>query len=137
MQTSASNQLTQPGLALRVLFFQGTLTIVASVAAMPLGLPSALSVLVGGAVCLAASAAVVPMLFRDYRAQAPGTLVSRFYGAEAVKIALLIGLFAAAFATIDGLHLPLVLVSYFAVQVLPPIIAAQGATRPNPPNQVR
>ena len=137
MQSSASTQLTQSGLALRVLILQAILTSVASVAAMPLGFSSALSVLTGGAVCLAANAAVVPWVFRDYRAQAPGALVARFYRAEVVKIALLVGLFAAAFATLEGLDLPLVLGSYFVTQVLPPIVAAQGRTRPKPPDQVR
>jgi ATP synthase protein I len=137
MQASASAQLTQPRLARRVLILQAVLASVASIAAMPFGSLSALSVLIGGGACLVANAAVVLWVFRDYRAQAPGAVLMRLYGAEAFKVALLVGLFAAAFAAIDGLDLPLLLGSYFVVQVMPPIVAAQTAGRPKPPDQVR
>lgn len=65
----------------------------------------------------------------------------RFYSAEVGKIALLLGLFAAAFAAIDGLVLPWLLGSYFVIQVIPPILAAQNAQSsprsPQAPDQVR
>jgi ATP synthase protein I len=137
MQTPASPQLTQATLARRVLILQAILTSVASVAAMPFGYWSALSVLIGGGACFVANAVVVLWVFRDYRAQGPGALVMRLYSAEVVKIALLLGLFAAAFATIDGLNLPVLLGGYFAVQVLSPIFAAQTPRRPKAPDQVR
>jgi ATP synthase protein I len=137
MQASTSTQLTQPKLARRVLILQAILTSVASVGAMPFGSLTALSVLIGGGACLVANAAVVLWVFRDYRAQAPGALVMRLYSAEVIKIALLLGLFAAAFATIDGLNVLVLLGSYFAVQVLSPIFAAQTPRRPKAPDQVR
>ncbi len=141
MQSSTSTQLTQPKLARRVLILQAILTSVASVGAMPFGSLTALSVLIGGSACLVANAAVVLWVFRDYRAQAPGALLTRFYSAEVGKIALLLGLFAAAFAAIDGLDLPWLLGSYFVIQVIPPILAAQNAQspprRPQAPDQVR
>jgi ATP synthase protein I len=129
MQSSTSTQLTQPKLARRVLILQAILTSVASVGALPFGLSHALSVLIGGGVCLVANAAVVLWMFRDYRAQTPGALVVRFYGAEVVKVALVLGLFAAAVATVEGLDLPFLLGSYFLIQVLSPIFAAQIPTR--------
>lgn len=88
-----------------------------------------------------ANTVVAWWVFRDYRAQAPGALVMRLYSAEVVKIALLLGLFGTAFATIDGLNLPVLLGSYFIVQVFPQIIAAQNVhlppRRPKAPDQVR
>ena len=137
MQSQASTQLTRSTLAGRVLGLQAILTLVATLAAMHFGSMPALSVLIGGGACLVANTAVVLWMFRDYRAQAPGALVVRFYGAEVVKIALLLGLFAAAFATIDGLNVLVLLGSYFAVQVLSPIFAAQTPRRPKAPDQVR
>jgi ATP synthase protein I len=124
---SASTLLTEAPLARRVLVLQAILTFVATLLAMPFGSSSSLSVLVGGVGCLVGSAAVVLLMFRDYRAQAPGALVGRLYGAEVVKIALLMAFFAAAFAFIAELQLPIVLGTYLAVQVLPPIFAAQRA----------
>jgi ATP synthase protein I len=128
-------------MARRVLVFQAILTLVATLVVMPFGFSPALSILIGGGVCLVANAAVVLWVFRDYRAQAPGALVGRFYSAEIIKIALVLGLFAAAFLVIEGLSLPAMIGSYFAVQVLPPIFAAQKAPHPprssKAPDQVR
>ena len=137
MQSSTSTQLTQPKLARRVLILQAILTSVASVGAMHFGSMPALSVLIGGGACLVANTVVVLWVFRDYRAQAPEALAMRLYGAEVIKIALLLGLFGAAVATIDGLHLPFLLGSYLLIQVLPPIFAAQTPRLPKAPDQVR
>ena len=50
---------------------------------------------------------------------------------------VLLGLFAAAFAAIDGLNVLVLLGSYFAVQVLSPIFASPTPRRPKAPDQVR
>jgi ATP synthase protein I len=113
------------------LVFQAILTLVATLVVVPVGFLLALSAMIGGGVCLVAFAAVVLWVFRDYRAQDPGALVGRFYSAEIVKIALVLGLFAAAFLGIEWLNVPSMIGSYFLVQVLPPIFAAQKA--PHPP----
>jgi ATP synthase protein I len=88
----------------------------------------ALSVLIGTGVCLLANSIFALWVFRQYRAQDPGSLVMRFYAAEIIKLSLILGLFAAAFTTIEGLNLPVLLIAYFAVQVLPAVFASsQGA----------
>jgi ATP synthase protein I len=137
MQSQASAQLTRSTLAGRVLGLQAILTLVATLAAMPFGSMPALSVLIGGGACLVANAVVVRWVFRDYRAQAPEALAMWLYGAEVVKIALLLGLFGAAFATIDGLHLQFLLGSYLLIQIVPPIVAAQTPRLSKAPDQVR
>jgi ATP synthase protein I len=63
-------------------------------------------------------------VFRQYRAQEPGSIAMRFYGAEIVKLSLILGLFAVAFTTIEGLKMPALLIAYFAVQVLPAVYAS-------------
>lgn len=125
MQSPTSTQLTEAPLARRILVFQAILALATTLAVLPFGFLLALSVAIGGGACLVANAAVVLWVFRDYRAQAPAELVGRFYSAEVIKIALLLGLFGAAFAGIEGINLPSVLGGYFIVQVLPPIFAAQ------------
>jgi ATP synthase protein I len=95
-----------------------------------LGASVALSVLIGSAACLVATAVFAIRVFRGYRAQSPGVLLMRFYGAEAAKLATVLGLFAIAFATIEGLSIPALLAAYFAVQVLPPIIASEWGAGP-------
>jgi ATP synthase protein I len=134
MRLRDHNQLTQPGLARRVLIVQAILTLVASMAAAVFGLVVGLSVIIGGLACLVANAVMALLVFRDYQAPEPGQLLGRLYVAEVLKILLLMGSFATAFLTIDGLSLPALLGGYFLVQVLAPIIAAQTApkTRPDP-----
>lgn len=109
---------------------QALLTLTLTVAAVPFGAHVALSVLIGAASCLLATAVFAFWVFRRYRAQRPEALVMRFYGAEIAKLALVLGLFAIAFATVDGLVLPLLLAAYFVVQLLPTVLAPRWGADP-------
>ena len=51
------------------------------------------------------------------------------YGAEIVKIVLILALFAVAFATLKDLNLPALLGAYFAVQVMPALFASRPDAR--------
>jgi ATP synthase protein I len=115
--------------AKRVLVAQLALALVVTAAALPFGISVALSVLIGAAVCLLASTLFAFWVFRQYRAQDPGSIVARFYGAEIVKLFVVFGLFVVAFAAIRDLNLPALLFSYFAVQVLPAVIASGWGAR--------
>ncbi len=110
--------------AKRVLSIQVVMTLVLSATALFFNGITAASVLIGGGVCTLANGAFAFMIFRRYRAQEPGLLVMRFYGAEIGKIAIVLLLFAAAFALIDGLNLPALLGAYFVVQVFPALLAS-------------
>jgi len=112
-----------------ILFGQLILTLVLIAAALPFGVSIVLSVLVGAGICLLASALFAFWVFRHYRAQDAGAIVMRFYGAEVVKLFLVLGLFAVAFATSKDLNLPVVLAAYFAVQMLPPLFASDRDAR--------
>jgi ATP synthase protein I len=105
------------------LIAQVVLTLALPIVAVPFGAQIALSVLIGAAVCLLATAAFALSVFRRYRAQRPDKLLMRFYGAEVVKLALVLGLFAVAFTAVEDLNLPALLAAYFVVQVLPAILA--------------
>ena len=127
-------QLIQPPDALqakRVLWIQLLMTLVLSAVALVFGGIVAASVLIGAGVCTLANAGFALLVFRRYRAQEPGVLVMRFYGAEIGKIALILLLFAAAFALIDGLNLPALLGTYFVVQVFPAMLASGWAPADN------
>lgn len=116
----------------RVLKIQAILGLGALALTLPLGGPVALSVLIGAGSCLAANALFAASVFRGYRAQEPERIVLRFYGAELAKIALILALFAVAFAMIEGLNVPVLLVSYLVTQVASHLIAAQSDVRPGP-----
>jgi ATP synthase protein I len=126
-------QRPQSPLVRRILAFQLGITLVVTALALPFGVSAAVSVLIGAGTCLVANFAFAFWVSREYRAQEPGALVARFYGAEIAKLGLILGLFTAAFATVPGLNLPALLAAYFAAQVLPAILASlrwgAGTTR--------
>jgi len=118
--------MRQPGAlqAKRVLVAQLVLTVILAAIALFLGVTVALSVLIGGAVCMLANSIFAYWVFREYRAQEPGSLVARFYAAEAIKLFLVLGLFTIAFTASDSLSLPALLIAYFVAQVLPAVFAS-------------
>lgn len=116
----------------RVLRVQAVLGLGAAAAALPFGGSLALSALIGAGSCLAANGLFAVSVFRGYRAQDPERIVQRFYGAELAKIVVILALFAVAFATIDGLSVPVVLGTYVVAQMASHLIAAQSDLRPGP-----
>lgn len=118
--------MQQPGVlqAKRILIVQLGMTLVLTAAVLPFGKSIALSVLIGAGVCVLANSVFALGVFRKYRAQESGSLVALFYAAEIVKLFVILALFAVAFATIEGLNLPALLIAYFAAQVLPAVFAS-------------
>lgn len=113
----------------RVLTYQGVLTVALSFLALPFGLLTSLSALIGAGACLVANGIFALMAFRAYRASEPARLVLRFYSAELIKIGLVLLIFLAAFLALDRLNLVVLLGAYFAVQVIPTLVAAQMPER--------
>ncbi len=92
---------------------------------MPFGATAFKSAAIGAGVCLLANWVFALRVFRRYSAQVPAELALRIYSAEILKIFLVLGLFALAFATLANLNLPALLGTYFAVQVLPALFASR------------
>jgi ATP synthase protein I len=109
----------------RLLVWQVVFGIAAVFASAPFGIAALMSAAIGAGVCLLANWVFALRVFRRYRAEAPTELALRIYVAEIVKIALILGLFALAFATLANLNLPALLGAYFAVQVLPALFASR------------
>ena len=89
-------------LAKRTLQTQVVLGSLAVLIALPFGGSVALSVLIGAGACLLANGLFVVLVFRRYRAQETDRLLLSIYAAEAAKLAVLIGLFALAFAIAES-----------------------------------
>jgi ATP synthase protein I len=130
--TDKAKPMDQPDAlqAKRVLIAQLALTLILTAVAVPFGSSAALSVLIGSAACLLATAIFAAWVFRRYRAQRPDELLLRFYGAEVLKLAVVIGLFAVAFATVENLNLPALLGAYFVVQVVSAVFAPRWGASP-------
>lgn len=112
------------------MLWQIALAILAVLIAVPFGLSVLISAGIGAGVCLLANWVFAARVFRRYHAQRPDELVLRMYGAEIVKIGLILALFGLAFATLEDLNLPALLGAYFAVQVLPALLASRPDARP-------
>lgn len=119
--------MKQPGAfqAKRILKTQFFFSLAILVFALVFGHSVALSAFIGAGTCLLANTLLAFWIFREYRAAEKARLAMRFYFGEAAKITLVIGSFAAAFALLDDLDIPVMLVVYFAVQVMPTLIATQ------------
>lgn len=129
MMSAASDGLgPRDRIQLRRLFlWQLGFGVVAVAAALPFGGDVLLSAAIGAGVCLLANWIFALRVFRHYRASAPTELAARIYMAEILKIALVLGLFALAFATLANLYMPALLGAYFAVQVMPALFASRPA----------
>lgn len=114
----------------RLLQWQVAFALIAALVALPFGTKALVSAAIGGGVCLLANWLFALRVFRRYRAQQPGELVMRMYGAEVVKIFTILALFSLAFVTLQDLNLPALLGTYFAVQVLPALFASRPDARP-------
>lgn len=110
--------------ARRVLGAQLLTALGLAVAAMPLGVPVARSVLLGSGICLAATAVFALVLFGPYRASRLGRLAGRCYVAEVAKLGVALGLFALVFAVLEGVNVPALLAAYLVVQILPTVFAS-------------
>ncbi|WP_295584217.1 ATP synthase subunit I [uncultured Lamprocystis sp.] len=119
-------------LAKKTLQVQVILGLSALLIAIPFGWEMVISVMIGVGSCLFANFLFAVLVFRGYRAQEPGRLLLNIYGAEVAKLVVLIGLFGVAFATLDGLNVPALLVAYLVIQVASTLIAAQLSTRAAP-----
>jgi len=110
--------------AKRVLVAQLTLIPLVTVVGLAFGSSVAVSALIGGSICLLANWVFAVLVFRQYKAQEPGMLLLRFYGAEVLKLTLVLALLATAFLSVEGLHLPALLIAYLTVQVLPAVLVS-------------
>jgi ATP synthase protein I len=113
----------------RLLQWQIAFAVGAVLISLPFGVLALKSSAIGAGVCLLANWAFAFRVFRRYRAQQPGEIVLRMYGAEIIKIVLILALFSVAFVTVEDLNLPALLGAYFAVQVLPALFASRPETR--------
>ena len=112
-------------LALRLVWGQAGVTVVAAVAALALaGRGAAWSALLGGGIATAGSLAMVALVFAGAAAAAP-RIVAAFYTGEAVKLAVVVVLFVVVLRLVRVV--PLAMLAGFAATYLVYWIALVGA----------
>lgn len=106
-----------------ILLSQIIVTLVVALAALAAEKNAALSALLGGTIATLGNLLFALWVFGPYRAQEPGGLLTRFYGAELLKLLLIALLFAATFVWVEPLNVVALFVAFFLVQVLSPLFA--------------
>jgi ATP synthase protein I len=112
-------------LALRLVWGQAGVTVIAAIAASGLaGREAAWSALLGGSIATVGSLAMVALVFAGAAADAQ-RIVAAFYTGEAVKLAVVVGLFVVVLRTVRVV--PLAMLAGFAATYLVYWIALVGA----------
>lgn len=109
--------------AWRLVIFQFMVSLIASLILIFPGWVHAWSGLVGGMIATTANAFFALRVFARYRAEEPGKLLGRFYGAEFQKLLLTGLLFAAAILWVKPLSAGAFFGVFLLVQMAPVLIA--------------
>ena len=106
-----------------LVLFQLFVSLIVSLVLILFGWVHAWSGLVGGLIATAANAYFALRMFGHYRAQEPGDLLRRIYGAESQKLVLTGLLFAAAVLWVKPLSAGALFGVFLLVQMTPVLIA--------------
>ena len=114
--------------ARRILITQALCTVLVAGVALALSLTAGISALIGGATATLANALFAVGVFARYRAQNPGKLMFRFYGAELLKLLFVALAFGVVFSWVRPLHAVALLGAFLVVQIVPPMLVNRVAS---------
>ena len=101
----------------RVFWVQCLLTATAAAASLPFGRAAVLSALVGGLNSLVPTAYFAHKVLRRSRGEAGGGALGTWLRAEVAKLAIICGMFAAAFALLRGLDMVALFAGFIVVHI--------------------
>ena len=101
----------------RIFWVQCLLTATATAASMPFGRAAALSALVGGINSLVPTAYFAHKVLRGSRGTKGGRALGAWLRAEVAKIAIICGMFAAAFILLRGLDMVALFAGFIVVHI--------------------
>ena len=116
-------RLSELNLAYRTVFAQLLVTLAAALVLLVVGTIHSYSGLFGGLIAALANAFFAKRIFIQYRAQEPGKLLARFYGAELLKLVLTGLLFAGVILWIKPLSVGALFGVFLLVQLVPMMVA--------------
>ena len=114
---------TRAGQAWRLVGLQLATALAAAGMLIAVGWTHAWSGLIGGLIATLANGLFALRIFVGYRAQEPGRLLGRMYGAELQKLVLTGALFAGAIIWVEPLSAVALFGVFLLVQVLPVLLA--------------
>jgi ATP synthase protein I len=115
--TGMTAQTSSP--AVQSLGLQLLATLLVAAALLPLGRAPALSALLGGGIAGAGNLLAIALVFRRYRAAAPGGLAVRMMGAEMARLLLVAVGFGAVFARLAEPSILPLFGTFLLVHLLP------------------
>jgi F0F1-type ATP synthase assembly protein I len=109
--------------ARKIIVAQAITTLLLALTGALFGFWTGLAALIGGATATLANALFALWVFGRYRASEPGRLAGQFYGGELLKIGFVIVVFAVTMMWLKPFSPLAFFGAFFAVQVLPPMLA--------------
>lgn len=115
-------QLTDKSQAWRVVLAQLAASFLIALAVLAFGSRYGVSALAGGTTAALGNALFAIVVFGRYRAQQPGQLVARFYGAELAKLIIIALCFTAAMLWLKPISILALLGTFLAVSLVPALV---------------
>ena len=107
--------------------YQVLLTILFALGLALMGKTYAYSALLGGGIATVANGLFAFWVFQPYRAQQPGHVVARMYGAELAKFAFVVLAFVGVFLWVDPLSAGALFGCFLVVHLVPALTAARAS----------
>lgn len=112
----------------KALRYQAIFTLLLAAGLTALGVEHGYSALIGGGAATIANGLFAYWAFKPYRAQQPGRIVARIYGAELLKIAFVTLIFVSAFLWLRPLSVMALLGCFLIVHLVPAVVAARAGS---------
>jgi ATP synthase protein I len=110
------------------LIYQAALAVMLAAGLVALGPEHGYSGLIGGGIATAANGLFALWVFRPYRAQQPGHVVARMYGAELAKLAFVALAFVGVFLWVEPLSAVALFGCFLVVHLVPALTVARAST---------
>jgi ATP synthase protein I len=107
----------------KALRYQAVLTLLLAAGLTVLGVEHGYSALIGGGAATIANGLFAYWAFKPYRAQQPGRVLARIYGAELLKIAFVTVIFVSAFRWLRPLSATALLGCFLIVHLVQSVVA--------------
>lgn len=112
----------------KALLYQVGLTLLVAAGLVFTGAEHGYSALIGGGIATVANGLFAWWVFQPYRAQQPGHVVARMYGAELAKLAFVALAFVGVFLWVEPLSVAALLGCFLVVHLVPALTAARAST---------
>jgi ATP synthase protein I len=109
--------------AIKILLIQAILVLLTTGLSWFIGEKYLVSVLIGGLIATLANVIFALLIYTKYQAQNPERLAARMFGAELLKLLVIVAMFSATFYWVQTLNIGALIGAFLVVQITPPLLA--------------